>query len=88
MNFDALLGDELMVARVAVRHHVVHAAHAVSYVFVFNVWLWWCVLQARVLLHFRLWLLAAERHRMYMCFVAVCIAARMLSLCAIMTAQC
>ena len=30
MNFDALLGDELMLARVAVRYHVVHAAHAVS----------------------------------------------------------
>jgi hypothetical protein len=71
MNFDALLGDELMLARVAVRHHVVHAAHAVSMCVVFNVWLWWRVLQARVLLHFRLWLQAAERHRMYMCFVAV-----------------
>ena len=30
MNFDALLGDELMLARVAVRYHVVHAAHAES----------------------------------------------------------
>ena len=83
MNFDALLGDELMLARVAVRYHVVHAAHAVSCVCV-----QWRVLQARVLLHFRLWLLAAESHRMYMCFVAVSVSARMLSLCAVMTAQC
>ncbi len=31
MNFDALLGDELMLARVAVCHHAMHAAHAVSH---------------------------------------------------------
>ena len=87
MNFDALLGDELMLARVAVRYHVVHAAHAVSYVFVFHVWLWWRLLQTRVLLHFRLWLLAAESHRMYMCFVAVSVSVTAL-MCAVMTAQC
>ena len=94
MNFDALLGDVLMV--VASGRSLSCCARCTRGVMcvVFNVWLWWRVLQARVLLHFRLWLLAAERHRMYMCFVAVSVSvtalmcALMLYLCAVMTAQC